>query len=639
MGLCISICAATGVHTRALADSTSDNVTVQSSDAFGRAVGNERSGLYTPEEVRGFNPVEAGNARIEGLYFDQVDRIPTRLFPGSTIRVGLSAQRYPFPAPTGLVDYDLAGTATHPEGFATLEMAPWYGPGFRLQGKVPLSNDVGVFAGMGYRDNQKAEGEKAIAANGGVLLRARPFAGAELIGFAGANFNRGDEARPTFFQTAARLPPHVPRRRFLGQKWADRYWVTPVVGAIVKLPLGGVRLESGLFYINRKFHRFYADILTDVAPDGSAGSRTIIADRDNVDKSLSGEVRLVREWTSGSLRHTVWGGVRGRHKQRLFGGAQRIGLGPSSAIKPDMRPQPRIAIGPKSHDDARQLTWGGAYNLYWTGKANFDLSLSKTSYRKRIDFADPSLSDPVTKDSPWLWNAAASFAVTSRLTVYAGAARGIEEALVAPDVASNRDEAPPAIRTRQVEAGFRYAITRNLGLVAGVFSISKPYYNLDPALRFRQLGTIRNRGIELSLTGQLAPGLTLVGGTLLLDPEISGEAVDAGLIARRPVGQAKRRSVLNVDWRPKGGISPWSVDLAIESFSSRVANASNTLNAPPRETVNLGARYRFKMGNKQFLVRPQVQNLFNDYGWLVTPSGGFTYASSRSASLDLSCDF
>ena len=53
------------------------------------------------------NPVDAGNVRLEGLYFDQVDRLSSRLSDSNTIRVGPAALRYPFPAPTGLVDYAL----------------------------------------------------------------------------------------------------------------------------------------------------------------------------------------------------------------------------------------------------------------------------------------------------------------------------------------------------------------------------------------------------------------------------------------------------------------------------------------------------------------------------------------------------
>lgn len=98
----------------AQAQRVSENATTQSSDAFGRSVGNEKTGLYTSEDVRGFNPVDAGNVRLEGLYFDQIDRVSMRLIDGNTIRVGPATLRYAFPAPTGLVDYSLSSPMARP---------------------------------------------------------------------------------------------------------------------------------------------------------------------------------------------------------------------------------------------------------------------------------------------------------------------------------------------------------------------------------------------------------------------------------------------------------------------------------------------------------------------------------------------
>ena len=172
-----------------------------------------------------------------------------------------------------------------------------------------------------------------------------------------------------------------------------------------------------------------------------------------------------------------------------------------------------------------------------------------------------------------------------------------------------------------------------------MFKITKPYYNLDPSLRYRQLGALSNSGVELSLAGQIAPGLSVVSGTLFLDPRISGEAVEGGLIGKRPVGQFTRRSILNLDWRLKNGHSPFSVDIAFESLSSRMANTANSLKAPPRTNLNLGMRYRFNVGDDKFLIRAQVQNALNQYGWDVNSSGGFTYTNDRALSLQLVADF
>lgn len=638
--LCAAWAAGVATPFAAHAQSTADNVTLQSEDAFGRSVGGEKSGLYNSDEVRGFNPVDAGNARIEGLYFDQVDRLPGRLRPGETIRVGLSSQRFPFPAPTGLVDYEFVKVGAHPEGHIKLELAEFASPDVRAQVKLPLAGErLGLFAGYGTRYINRAEGERSYVNNMGVLLQAKPYDNASIVLFAGKSHTSDDEARPTIFVTNGLLPPEIPRRRFLGQHWAKRAFDTPAYGAFAKLPFGPFRLEAGLFFIRRNFHTFYSDILTGVTPDGKVASRSMIADGNNVDQSLSGEARLVYGWGSDRLHHSLTLGLRGRHKQRLFGGSQTLPLGPSSAVEEDFRPAPLFAIGAKSHDDVRQMTYGLAYNLFWKGGVNFDASISKTSYTKRVDFADPALVDTRTRDTPVVWNVAGSVALTRRLTLFAGAAHGQEEALIAPDIAINRDEAPPALHTRQLEAGLRYALTPHLGLVGSVFQINKPYYNLDTTRRFRQLGDLRYRGIELSVTGQIVPGVTLVAGTLLLDPRISGPAVDAGQIGPRPVGQVRQRSVANIDWRLQGGRSPWSVDLAIETFSSRMGNAANTVSAPAHTNFNLGARYRFSASFAKFLLRGQVLNLFNSYAWNVTTSGGFTYVPSRTARVELLIDF
>ena len=55
-----------------LAQRAEENVTTDSEDAFGRSIGNESIGIYNEGDVRGFSPIEAGNVRLEGLYFDRL---------------------------------------------------------------------------------------------------------------------------------------------------------------------------------------------------------------------------------------------------------------------------------------------------------------------------------------------------------------------------------------------------------------------------------------------------------------------------------------------------------------------------------------------------------------------------------------
>ncbi len=627
----------------AFAQRAEENVNTQSSDAFGRAVGNDRSGLYSSFEVRGFNPSEAGNVRMQGLYFDLIDLISARLIQGNTIRVGLAAQRYPFPAPTGLVDYDLA----LPQDQASLSVevdsggTQIEGPGINVNFKLPLQGKrLGIAGGFAGREGLRNEGGRHHFRTYSGLLAFRPGSDSEFLLFTGKIFQLSDEARPTYFPAGLNLPPQLPRNLFFGLDWTERDNILTTSGLIARFGLGGgFRVEAGLFDSRRSTAAF-ADLMLGVAPDGQFANRLAVASQGDKERSVSGEARLIREWHTGQLSHRLTASLRGRSKDRLFGGSRRLSLGPGSVFDThDKWLEPAYTLDPKNEDRVRQIAAGLAYSMFVPGRASLDIGISRQRYTKTIDFADAALPDPVVRDRPLLWNVSASYALTPKLILFGGMSRGQEDAVVAPDIATNRAEAPPAIRTRQVEAGLRYALTPHLGMVVGAFSIAKPYFNLDPAQRYRQLGTLTNRGIELSLTGQLAPGLSLVGGMLLLDPRIGGEAVDSKLIGMRPVGQVRRRIAANLEWRSRGGKGPLSFDLAVESVSSRMANAANTLSAPPRSSVDLGARYRFDWGHNKFVLRPQIHNLFNSYGWNVTPSGGFTYTGRRYLALGLLGDF
>ena len=218
-------------------------------------------------------------------------------------------------------------------------------------------------------------------------------------------------------------------------------------------------------------------------------------------------------------------------------------------------------------------------------------------------------------------------------------ALGRLDAVVAPDVAINQGDAPPALRTRQSDVGLRYALPGNLRLVAGLFTISKPYYNLDPAQVFRELGSNSNRGAELSMAGPILPGLNVVAGAVLLDSRISGELVDAGLIGRRPVGTSRRKIIFDADWRLNGGTSPLSFDVSFNRQGAQMANAAGTLQAPGNNTIDLGMRYRFTAGPADALLRVQVNNVTNHYSWNVSSSGGFTYRPRRHFSVAFIADF
>jgi iron complex outermembrane receptor protein len=178
-----------------------------------------------------------------------------------------------------------------------------------------------------------------------------------------------------------------------------------------------------------------------------------------------------------------------------------------------------------------------------------------------------------------------------------------------------------------------------------VFDVRKPYFNLDPGRVYRQLGTVRHRGVELSLAGQPIPGLSVVAGAVFLKADVSGEAVDLRIIGPKPVGTTGRTVRANFDYRLPF-FDPVSIDLGVTSIGGRVASAleyselgGRQLMTKSRTTFDVGARYRFEFGATPATLRAQVTNLFDVYRWDVSANSSFKFIENRRFLLTLSADF
>jgi iron complex outermembrane recepter protein len=284
-----------------------------------------------------------------------------------------------------------------------------------------------------------------------------------------------------------------------------------------------------------------------------------------------------------------------------------------------------------------QWTHAVAYRGRWSRLIEVTAGLQKTRYEKQV--TEPGAVTPqLGKDDPWLYNAGVALYQTDKLAWYASYSTGLEEGGVAPENAANKSAAPPAIRTRQWDAGARYAFTPALKLVVGVFDIQKPYYGLDDASFFRELGEERHRGVELSLAGEIVDGLNVVLGTVLIEPRVSGEEVANGTIGKVPVGQTERVSIGSVEYQ-----LPWvkslSLSATVTSVDDRMASSDNQLSIPARSVYDLGARYRFQIGRAPATLRFSFGNVFDKFGWRTNSSEVFVTNAPRRIAITLAADF
>lgn len=642
VGAVVAAAVIVGGATGARAQRATESAVTTAEDAFGMQIGNDNVGLYDINNTRGFSPEQAGNLRIEGLYFDQQGRFGNRISKGTVMRVGLSALSYPFPAPTGIGDIQLripgdetqvsaAISYTHPTGQPQASVVNdtefVVSPG-KLSAGISLS---------AYRRVAEWRGKNG-GINVGTTFRWTPSDAIEIIPLMTLSIPvDSDETQPLVLTGGPYLPPRIDRDTFTSQNWANKENRDSNFGLITRALLpGDWRLQLGLFRSERKEPTNVTVFYRNVQTTGAA-TLDAFADPAQSRRSYSGEVRLTRTFVEGPRRHTLHISTKGRNVKRIFGGGDGALLGPGTFGVETPFPEPAFNFGPSSRDKARQISPGVSYIGSWRGVGDISFGLQKSFYRRNV--AQPNLPLARATSSPWIYNGTVTLYATNALAIYGSFTRGLEESGIAPENATNRGEALPASLTKQVDGGIRYRITPQLTLLAGVFEVSKPYFDRNPVNLFTTVGNIRHRGVEVSLAGQPVPDLTVVAGVMLLQPRISGSTVERGLIGPVPPGRTPQVIRFNSNYAPPswGGLS---LEFQVDHRGANYANRLNTFKVPAVTLIDLGGRYKFQAFGGDASLRLQVQNVTNAYGWQVAgSSGSFSYEGPRRLSARLAVDF
>lgn len=598
-------------------------------DAFGISVGNERFGLYTEENVRGFSPTAAGNVRIEGLYFDRRGPVSARLVRNSKIRVGLTAQGYDFSAPSGIVDYALRSPSPTSATSVQVTVDSWDRASLEVDHGASLAPDLDAQIGFTLMQEPNVSGAQRDVASGALVARWRPRDWLEARAFASGVAIRDDEASPVVFTAGAYLPPSIPNRRFYGQDWTASESEILNHGLLLNARLGsGVVVRSGLFYSALFRRNTYADSFVQTSPSGLA-NHLISGFPDQDFTSLSGEIRVARNFADGPRRHTGLVSLRARDRESQTGGETTRSFGPAQIGAPLAVTEPDYGFRPRSAERVRQATLGLGYQGVWQGVGELNFGLQRTRYARRLQ-ASGRPEDATTQDD-WLWNLNAAAYLRRNLTLFGGYTRGLEDGGSAPQNATNANAALPATVSEQSDLGLRLASPR-LNLIAAVFELRRPYYALDAANVFAPVGSVRSRGAELSVVATPIAGLRVVGGVVLTHPKVPGAGGDL-----RPLGAQDRLARVTADYAPPG--AAWSIDAALTHLGRRVARVDNRVFIPAREVFDLGGRYKIALQGRPVTLRVAAYNLFDSRAWTVTAGGGYIPDEPRRIVASLYADF
>jgi iron complex outermembrane recepter protein len=219
----------------ATAQRADENATTAAEDGFGKSVGNESVGVYANGQVRGFSAYDAGNARIEGLYYNENGAITDLLQSGSDIRVGLTAFGQPFPAPTGIVDTTLRRvTSDRTIVSVRLNSGEYLGADATVEAAIPITKDFGLNTALGYFDDEYPDGASAWFVSYGAVARWQPAKDTEITGLF-SRYDYGDEEQgPSIFSAGAFLPKRIERRVFSASNGANGKGIARISGVSLK---------------------------------------------------------------------------------------------------------------------------------------------------------------------------------------------------------------------------------------------------------------------------------------------------------------------------------------------------------------------------------------------------------------------
>ncbi|BBH33545.1 TonB-dependent receptor [Pseudomonas sp. St290] len=234
------------------------------------------------------------------------------------------------------------------------------------------------------------------------------------------------------------------------------------------------------------------------------------------------------------------------------------------------------------------------------------------------------------------------FKATDRLSLYANYMEGLSQGKIAPSTSVNEDEIFPPFVSRQVEVGAKYDAGA-LAVTAAVFRIKQPAYATDATTRvFGPNGKRENTGVELNVFGEPVKGTRLLGGVMYIDSKLTnttGGTFDGNRAPATPEYNVN----LGSEWDVPTVQGLTLTTRGIYS-SSQYLDQSNTKQIDSWERFDVGARYGFKVDEKNITLRANIENVADKRYWSSAGASddsepGLTLSTPRTYLLSATVDF
>lgn len=206
------------------------------------------------------------------------------------------------------------------------------------------------------------------------------------------------------------------------------------------------------------------------------------------------------------------------------------------------------------------------------------------------------------------------FKVNEQFSLYASYMEGLSQGKIAPSTSINSDEIFAPFISRQVEVGAKYDMGA-FGLTASAFRIKQPAYETNATTRvFGPNGKRENKGVELSLFGEPIQGFRLLGGVMFIDSKLTG-TVGGIADGNRAPATPEYNVNMGAEWDVPT-VSGLTLTARGIHSSSQFLDQANSKKIDGWERWDLGARYAFKVSDKDVTLRASVENVLDERYWV-----------------------
>jgi len=354
---------------------------------------------------------------------------------------------------------------------------------------------------------------------------------------------------------------------------------------------------------------------------------------DEYNKTSSGDAGLRTRFKTGGVGHTLVLSANHMARETGYFYTSTATANPSNLYNPSPLPVITAARGaPSKTADLTQQSVAIADTLAFANeRVLVTLGLRDQSiHQKSVNGSTPYKASAVTPLAGVVLKASRDTSIYSNYTA------GLQAGSTAGPTYANAGQVFAPQKTKQIEIG----VKKDWGMLmtqAAIFQITQPSTTTEGNV-YSFGGEQRNRGLELTAYGEVQRGLRLMASAAFLDAKLT--RTDGGVNQGNDANGVPARTFnVGLDWD-----TPWVPGLSLNgrviSTSSMYFDAANQLRMPGWSRVDIGARYRTKVGSQPLVLRASLENVSDKAYWVTSTNPSYaTVGAPRTLMLSAQIDF